>query len=218
MASLPLFPLGTVLLPGARLPLQIFEPRYVAMLRDIVDGQGERPPVFGVLAIREGFEVGDDGVRALHQVGCAALLTQAASLGDERFLIVCEGTERFRLEGIENAGTDYFTGEVSWLDEVDGDRGALDDLAARLRREIAAFRRATAADDDDETPPDDNRELSYWLPNVVNLDLGERQQLLASDDTEARLRLSLRLVRRERALAEALGAVAPPPDRPMNLN
>ena len=217
MASLPLFPLGTVLLPGARLPLQIFEPRYVSMLRDIVDAQGERPPVFGVLAIREGFEVGDDGVRALHQVGCAALLTQAASLGDERFLIVCEGTERFKLEGVENAGTDYFTGEVSWIEEVDGDSAALDDLAVRLRREIAAFRRATSADDA-EAPPDDNRELSYWLPNVVNLDLGERQQLLASDDTEARLRLALRLVRRERALAEALGAVAPPPDRPMNLN
>ncbi|MEO5746243.1 MAG: LON peptidase substrate-binding domain-containing protein [Terracoccus sp.] len=217
MVSLPLFPLGTVLLPGARLPLQIFEPRYVSMLRDIVDAQGERPPMFGVLAIREGFEVGDDGVRALHQVGCAALLTQAASLGDERFLIVCEGTERFKLEGVESAGTDYFTGEVSWIEEVDGDSAVLDDLAARLRREIAAFRRVTSADDD-EAPPDDSRELSYWLPTVVNLDLGERQQLLASDDTEARLRLALRLVRRERALAEALGAVAPPPDRPMNLN
>lgn len=217
MASLPLFPLGTVLLPGARLPLQIFEPRYVKMLRDIVDGQEQRPPVFGVLAIREGFEVGGDGVRALHPVGCAALLTQAASLGQDRFLIVCEGTERFTLEGVESAGTDYFTGEVSWLVETDGDGEAVAELATRLRREIATFRRATAADDD-EAPPSDNRVLSYWLPNVVNLDLGERQQLLASEDTEARLRLALRLVRRERALAQALGAVAPPPDRPMNLN
>lgn len=217
MASLPLFPLGTVLLPGARLPLQIFEPRYVAMLRDLVDAQGERPPVFGVLAIREGFEVGDDGVRALHQVGCAALLTQAASLGEDRFLVVCEGTERFRLGRIEPAGTSYFTGEVSWIEEVDGDERGVAGLAERLRNEITAFRRVTAADDD-ETPPDTPRELSYWLPHAVNLEVGERQQLLESEDTETRLRLALRLVRRERAFAESFGAVAAPPEHPMNLN
>lgn len=69
MATLPLFPLGTVLMPGAQLPLQIFEPRYVALLRDLLAGQDERSPLFGVVAIREGYEVGDDGVRALHPVG-----------------------------------------------------------------------------------------------------------------------------------------------------
>ena len=100
MATLPLFPLGTVLMPGGRLPLQIFEPRYVQLLRDLLDGQDERSPVFGVVAIREGFEVGDDGVRALHPVGCGALLTQAAALEGERFLVVSEGTDRFRLDAI----------------------------------------------------------------------------------------------------------------------
>lgn len=201
------------------MPLQIFEPRYVSMLRDLVSGQGERPPVFGVLAIREGFEVGDDGVRALHPVGCAALLTQAAALGEDRFLVVCEGTDRFRLDHIEPAGTDYFTGEVSWLDEVEGDDAgdAVRGLADRLRAEIAAFRRVTAADDE-EAPPDPPRELSYWLPHAVNLEVAECQQLLESESTEARLRLALRLVRRERAFAESFGAVAAPPDRPMNLN
>ena len=98
MATLPLFPLGTVLMPGGRLPLQIFEPRYVRLLRDLLDGQDERSPVFGVVAIREGYEVGDDGVRALHPIGCGALLTQAAALEGERFLVVSVGTDRFRLD------------------------------------------------------------------------------------------------------------------------
>lgn len=219
MASLPLFPLGTVLMPGAQLPLQIFEPRYVAMLKYLIDGQDERPPVFGVLAIREGLEVGGDGGRALHPVGCAARLTQAASLGGQRFLVVCEGTDRFHLDAIEAAGTDYFTGEVSWLDETDGDLAMVELLAGRLRSELAAFREAThGLVGEDEEPPESDRALSYWLPNAVNLDLGERQQLLAGSDTAARLRLGLSFVRRERTLAEALGAVAPPPENPFHLN
>ncbi|MBB2987303.1 LON peptidase substrate-binding domain-containing protein [Terracoccus luteus] len=229
MASLPLFPLGTVLMPGAQLPLQIFEPRYVRMLRDLVDAQDERPPVFGVIAIREGFEVGSDGVRALHPIGCAARLTQAAAIATDRFLVVCRGTDRFTLEGIEPAGTDYFTASVSYLDETDGDADAVPALADRLRREVAAYRSSTASamssavspdggQGEVAEPPDDGRELSYWLPEAVNLDLAERQRLLACPDTAARLRLALGIVRRERALAETLGAFAPPPDRPFSLN
>src|SRR6476660_6348415 len=121
MATLPLFPLGTVLLPGARLPLQIFEPRYVALLRDLLAAQQERSPVFGVVAIREGYEVGDDGVRALHPVGCGALLTQAGARETERYFGGAEGTRRFRLESVDaEAGTPYATGEVTWLEEVEG--------------------------------------------------------------------------------------------------
>ncbi|WP_415830929.1 LON peptidase substrate-binding domain-containing protein [Janibacter anophelis] len=54
MDVLPMFPLGTVLLPGNPLPLQVFEPRYLAMLRDIAGGDGR----FGVVLIERGFEVG----------------------------------------------------------------------------------------------------------------------------------------------------------------
>ena len=103
MAVLPLFPLGTVLMPGAQLPLQVFEPRYLQLLRDLIENQDRQVPVFGVVAIREGHEVGADGVRALHAVGCAAQLTQAAALGDNRFLVISTGISRFRLEGV---GTD----------------------------------------------------------------------------------------------------------------
>ena len=61
-------------------------------------------------------------------------------------------------------------------------------------------------------------DLSYWTPAAVTLDLGDRQLLLASSDTESRLRLGLQLVRRERAVVASLGAVARLPDPPVNLN
>jgi uncharacterized protein len=53
---------------------------------------------------------------------------------------------------------------------------------------------------------------------AVGLDLGDRQRLLAAPDTESRLRLGLRLVRREQGLAQTLGVVPPPAGSPYNLN
>ncbi|GAA2740326.1 LON peptidase substrate-binding domain-containing protein [Terrabacter aerolatus] len=205
MATLPLFPLGTVLMPGGRLPLQIFEPRYVQLLKDLIDGQDERSPVFGVVAIREGFEVGDDGVRALHPVGCGALVTQAAALEGERFLVISEGTDRFRLDDIdESAGTPYTTARITWLTEPDGDAATVVELAARLRAELTSFADATGGEAE---IPDDDRLLAYAVPETVSLDVADRQRLLSSSDTESRLRLGLGLVRREREFADALGAV-----------
>ena len=216
MATLPLFPLGTVLMPGARLPLQIFEPRYVQLLKDLLDGQDERLPVFGVIAIREGFEVGDDGVRALHPVGCGALLVQAAALEGERFLAVSEGTDRFHLDAIDgDAGTPYATGRVTWLPEPDGDAATIVQVAARLRSELTDFAAATGQEAE---IPNDDRALAYAVPDTVSLDVADRQRLLASSDTESRLRLGIRLVRREREFASALGAVGRAPIPPFSLN
>ena len=217
MATLPLFPLGTVLLPGARLPLQIFEPRYVALLRDLLAGQEQRSPVFGVVAIREGYEVGDDGVVALHPVGCGALLTQAAALENERYFIVSEGTRRFRLDSVDaEAGTPYATAEVTWLEEVEGDPATVSELAARLRAALVSF--ATTVGASELELADDDRLLSYSVPQTVSLDVGDRQRLLECVDTESRLRLGLQLVRREKEFAGTLGAVANPPSSPPNLN
>lgn len=209
MATLPLFPLGTVLVPGARLPLQIFEPRYVSLLKDLVEAQDERPPVFGVIAIREGHEVGELSVRELHVVGCGAQLAQVASLGGNRFLIIAVGTDRFRLNAVDpTAETPYVTADVTWLPEVEGDAEVVADLARRLRAELAAFRSLVAADED--ALPDDASGLSYAVAQQVPLELADRQYLLECPDTESRLHLALRLVHRERELAASLGSVTIP--------
>lgn len=216
MAVLPLFPLGTVLMPGAQLPLQVFEQRYLQLLHDLVEKQDRQTPVFGVVAIREGYEVGDQ-VRALHAVGCAAQLTHVAALGESRFLVVSTGISRFRLEGIDDsAQTPYLSGVVSWLSEPLGDPDAVAGLASRLRAELAGYRDDVGGEPLE--PPAEPWDLSYWVPQAVTLDLADRQLLLASSDTEARLRLALKLVRRERAVIASLGAVARPPEPPVNLN
>jgi Lon protease-like protein len=86
-----MFPLGTVLLPNAHLPLHIFEPRYRALIRDVLAGDGE----FGVVLIERGHEVG--GGDARFAVGTVARVVQSAELPDGRWLVDAVGTERFRV-------------------------------------------------------------------------------------------------------------------------
>jgi len=88
---LPMFPLGTVLLPFAHLPLHIFEPRYRALVKDCLAGDGE----FGVVLIERGHEVGGGDVR--FGVGTVARIVQTAELPDGRWLVDAVGTERFRV-------------------------------------------------------------------------------------------------------------------------
>jgi Lon protease-like protein len=215
MARLPLFPLGTVLVPGAVLPLQLFEPRYIELLSDLLTAM--EVPEFGVVAIRQGHEVGPDAVRDLHEVGCVARVVQAAPVGDGRYLVVSAGVRRFRLDGlVAGAGTAYLTGEVTFLEERTGDAEEVDDLAERLRRALHDY--ATTLGADEPEWPGDPDELSYAVGTAVGLDLGERQRLLAAADTGTRLRLGLTLVRREQQLATTLGVVPPAPEHGFNPN
>lgn len=214
MARVPLFPLGTVLVPGAPLPLQIFEPRYVVMLSDLVNAMDV--PEFGVVAIRQGHEVGAESAHDLHEIGCLARVTRTASIGEGRFLMLSMGMRRFHLDALADAGTAYLTGEVTVLEERSGDEQEVADLATRLRDALQRYARTLGA----QQPqwPDDAVELSYTVGAAVGLDLGDRQRLLAAPDTETRLRLGLRLVRREQGLAQTLGVVPPSSDHPYNPN
>jgi hypothetical protein len=88
---LPLFPLNTVLFPGGRLPLRIFEQRYMDMAKLCLRDQSP----FGVCAIREGAEVGAPAVP--FDIGCTAVIAQwdMAQLGVLE--IVAQGERRFRV-------------------------------------------------------------------------------------------------------------------------
>lgn len=215
MAQVPLFPLGTVLVPGAVLPLQVFEPRYLELLSDLVTAM--EVPEFGVVAIRQGHEVGPDAVRDLHEVGCLARVVQAAPVGDGRYLVVSTGVRRFALDAlVAGAGTAYLMGEVTFLEERTGDADEVVALAGRLRRALGDYAATVGAKEPQW--PDDSEELSYAVGAAVGLDLGDRQRLLAAADTETRLRLGLTLVQRERGLAATLGVVPPAPEHGFNLN
>ena len=88
----PMFPLGTVLFPHAVLPLHVFEPRYRAMMRDVLAGDHE----FGVVLIERGSEVGGGDVR--FGVGTMAHIVQASELPDGRVALAAVGVQRFRVE------------------------------------------------------------------------------------------------------------------------
>lgn len=219
---LPLFPLGLVLFPGLVLPLHVFEERYRVLVRELLELPEERRR-FGVVAIREGREVGADGVRALHGVGCVARLQRTQDYPDGRFDIVSHGAERFRLHGLDDSRP-YLTGLVEVLPEEPGDRGE----AAVLRRAVeacytdylAALADAGGEEVEPGALPADPTVVSYLVAATVVVDLAERQALLEVPDTSSRLRAELSLLRREATLLRTLGAV-PAPElmrAPLSLN
>ena len=206
---LPLFPLGMVLFPGLVLPLHVFEERYRTMVADLLAlPQDEQR--FGVVAIREGREVGADGIPALHEVGCTAQLRRAERHEDGRYDIVTTGADRFRLAGV-SSDRPYLVGEVEWLEDGPGDADEAALLAGGVRAAFADYLRAlaTAGGDELELPelPSDPVVLSHLVAATVSVDLADRQALLAEPDGRSRLSAELRLLRRETVLLEVLGAL-----------
>jgi hypothetical protein len=89
---MPMFPLGSVLFPSLVLPLHVFEPRYRALVRDVLDGDGE----FGVCLIERGAEVGGGDVRT--DIGTVARVHEAQELPDGRWALVAVGERRIVVE------------------------------------------------------------------------------------------------------------------------
>jgi uncharacterized protein len=89
---LGMFPLSTVLFPGALLPLHVFEPRYRCLVADCLDGQRE----FGVVLITRGSEVGGGDQRV--DLGTLARITRLARLEDGRILVTTQGAHRVAVE------------------------------------------------------------------------------------------------------------------------
>ncbi|GAA1879441.1 LON peptidase substrate-binding domain-containing protein [Lapillicoccus jejuensis] len=214
MERLPLFPLGTVLVPGAPLGLQIFEPRYIAMLTDLLGEEAQEvgvTPEFGVVCIRRGFEVGE-GIRDVHEVGTVARIRQVGLIGENVFGLVAVGTDRFRLHGLdETAATPYLSGLVERLDEPVGDEeratALSDQVVAAVITQLDARGEALS---DDGRPPDDPTGVSWWAPQVLELEPSEAQLLLAAPDTETRLGMVLRTAKRETQLETDLGVTMAP--------
>lgn len=196
---IPLFPLGSVLVPGLVLPLHIFEPRYRRLLADL-ESLPEDDRGFGVVAIRDGREVGADGVKALYEVGTFASLREVETLEDGRSDIVTVGTDRFRIIDLDDT-LPYLRAEVELLAEEPG--SAPDALAATLTESFAAYRSIFTETDDDDLP-DDPRVLSYLVAAAVVAELPVRQDFLESVDDTTRMRSEVSYLRREIALIEAL--------------
>lgn len=210
---LPLFPLGTVLFPGLVLPLHVFEQRYRVLVRELL-ALPESERRFGVIAIRQGREVGVDGVQALYDIGCVAQLRRAEAYDDGRFDIVSTGAARFRLGALDERGP-YLAAQVQVLPEQLGTGPETPLLDRAVRAAFAAYLAALGAAGGESIAlpelPDDPLVLGYLVAASAALDLDQRQRLLAEPDGSARLRAELTLLRRETTLLRRLSA-APAPE------
>lgn len=213
---LPIFPLSTVLFPGMRLPLNIFEERYRRLVRDLEEGP--EPRQFGVVAIRKGRETGADtieGIESLHAVGCVAAVRRASERGDGGYDLQTVGTDRFRLLSLDRSRP-YFRGEIERLPDQAGDPGepgqpVVPRVQAGFREYLNALADRgggviTVAD-----LPDEPLLLSYVVAAAMIIDLRDRQALLAAPDAVSRLKAERALLARETAMLRATTS-RPAPD------
>ena len=108
--TIPVFPLpGALLLPRARLPLNIFEPRYLAMLEDTLKTQHRLIGMMQPVVMPEGKATG-----RLHQIGCAGRVTAFQETEDGRYLITLSGVSRFRLGETHEGFAPYLRARVDW--------------------------------------------------------------------------------------------------------
>jgi hypothetical protein len=152
---IPLFPLSAPLFPGIVLPLDVFEPRYRRLVRDLLAlPAGSDRRFFGVTAIRQGWEVERiSPAEALYDIGCTARLRSVDPQPDGTFRIVSVGAQRFRLlDVVVGEEPPYLQAEVEWLadeeaaEEAAADRdglvgasgGAVADAVARGSMEVLA--------------------------------------------------------------------------------
>lgn len=107
--TIAVFPLpGALLLPRSRLPLHIFEPRYLAMLDDVL-----KTPERMIGMVQPNEVPGRDGP-GLQMIGCAGRITQFSETEDNRYLITLTGVSRFRIQAEVDGFTPYRRCNVDW--------------------------------------------------------------------------------------------------------
>ena len=196
MAELGLFPLPLVLVPTERIPLHIFEPRYLELIEECVATGGE----FGlVLATGDG---------AVHEVGTRASVQRVLeALDDGTMNVVVEGGERFRLLELTK-GRSFTTGIVEPV--VDLDEPADDADLVRAAELFAQL--ADVAESDVDLPDLDSPHFEFELAARVDFGVDPKQELLASTSPRARvkrlnelLEIAIEAVRLEHTLRERAG-------------
>jgi uncharacterized protein len=187
---LRLFLLNTVLFPGQRMQLVVFEPRYHELVRECLD-TGEP---FGVALIRSGVEVG--GPATPFSVGTTARIKQATPLPDGRTALEVVGERRFIITRVETDRA-YPSAMVEHLGSGGGETlapGALAHAAGLFREALrlaevrtGEYERALNVPDDAEALADAIGALGLGRPAV-------RQSLLEADDVAVRLRRASELL------------------------
>ena len=202
--TLPIFPLpGVLLLPHGRLPLRIFEPRYLAMTRDAL--AGER--LIGMVQPND--PVVSDANPPIYPIGCAGRITSFTETDDGLFLITLTGISRFRireelplLEGYRRVVPEWreFARDLASDDEPNFDRDRL------LRGLRAYFQHHRIEADWDAITSVPGERLVTSIAMICPFEPSEKQALLEASDLNERARLLTAIVE--------MAALNPPRDGP----
>ena len=177
---LPLFPLHTVLFPGGRLPLKVFEARYLSMVSACVRDDAS----FGVCLIVAGGEVGEAAVP--HAVGTEARVVDIERASSGVFDVLVEGRRRFRLRDHE-VEHGLLRGEVEWLPQppvtpIPAELANLVPLLERVVREMG-----------ERAPLPHRFDDADWVgaryAEILPIPLIAKQKLLEMDDAVSRLEI-----------------------------
>ena len=186
-AELPLFPLQAVLFPGGRLPLRIFEQRYLEMSKACLrDGTP-----FGVCLIREGGEVGEPAVP--EAIGCTARIVEWDMPQLGLLQVVAHGEQRFRIRSRRVQAGGLALAEIALLPaEAEAPLDAQADLCARVLRRIVDAAPAGLV----ESPAryESGAWVSARLAELLPLSGASKQRLLEMDDARDRLEILRRLI------------------------
>jgi Lon protease-like protein len=191
MGVMPMFPLGTALLPGAVLPLHVFEPRYRQMVHDILADSVDAPE-FGVAMIERGREVGGGDTRT--RVGTVARVVDMRALPDGRYALVAVGAERLQVNA-------WLPDDPYPLADVDlwpdGDLGSIDlddatQTVGTLHQRVRDLNEEVRALGDMTPPPDtdiagDPHLALYHLGSLAPLGPADRQRMLEAPTLGERL-------------------------------
>jgi Lon protease-like protein len=181
VSSIPLFPLNLVLFPDGPLPLRIFETRYYDMVRRCMrEGYG-----FGVVAIREGREVGL-GDTDLYEVGTMAEITDFHQLADGLLGLSCVGRQRFRIVQRSRQADGLNLGEVDWLNpppavDIPARHARLSKLLSTVLPQLGEVYANI------DMRLDDAAWVGHRLAEILPIPLADKQSYLEIDDPIERL-------------------------------
>ncbi len=193
---IPVFPLpGALLLPRARLPLNIFEPRYLAMLDDVLRSDHR------LIGMVQPFESLAPQPK-LHTIGCAGRVTSLSETEDGRYLIALTGVSRFRIGGEIDGFTPYRRVRAEWPDFAadlgpvedgteDGTGFRRKDFLAVLRRYFQAVRLASDWDSLSDAEPE---LLVNSLAMMCPFSVEEKQALLEAPQLSDRVETLMALM------------------------
>ncbi len=202
---MPLFPLNAVVFPGVVTPLHIFEERYRSLIRELLGIESVFDRVFGMLAIREGYEVGEHGMQSAHRIGTLVQLTEVDAYDDGRYDIEVIGRQRLHVIESDNSGP-FLRGEVELLPDTDEPDAVAEAEAAlstfeTYRDQLSELRGGPVLTGN---LPSDPAYLSYALASTCLLTLPQRQALLEADSAQLRLGMLRRTLHEEMRAMRAL--------------